>query len=389
MAELLFLQVQAFAGNGFLPFAFFAIVSIAALAYGTWTDLRERIVSNWVTYGMLAVGLIGYAVWAFLAQDIMIFAFSAFATASMFAFSLLLYKLGVWAGGDVKLFAGLAALNPVNPAILSRMGIMALPYFAPINLPVFPFTLFVFSLFAMLPYGAILAMAKLAKNSAEKKKFFKESKAAIIQSITFAFMAIGFGAVLSFFGFSVIFALPLLFIAAFLPKKIKFALAIAMAAAGLWLQGFSALEQAVSLAGCFLLVYFLFKLYSLSKVLLRKPVLVARLEEGMISAVTIVQKGKKVEIMEPVGIKKLIKQFVANKSGKATGLQETKGRVIAASNNAAGLSAEEIAELKSLAAEGKIPKDLLVKESAPFVPAVLIAYIALNAVGDVIWFWLI
>lgn len=381
-------SIPAIAQAGLLPIAFFFLVSAAGLAYGTYTDLKERIVSNWVTYGMLAIGLVGYAAWAFIAQDFMIFAFSAASTAIAFAFSLLLYKLGAWAGGDVKLFAGLAALNPVNPAMLSRAGIIALPFFAPIELPVFPFTLFIFSLFAMLPYGAFLAVARLAKNRKEKKKFFKESGNAAVQAVALAFLAAGFGTVLVFFGLNALLALPLLFIAAFLPKKAKYALAAAMAAAAIWLDGISGLEQGLFLAGCFLTVYFLFKLYSLSKVLLRKPVPVEKLEEGMISAVTIVENGKKVEIAEEEGIIKLIKQFVANKSGKAMQLPKPKGRVIAASNNAAGFSIEEIAELKKLAASGKIPGKLLVKESAPFVPAVLIAYLALNIVGDVIWFWL-
>jgi prepilin signal peptidase PulO-like enzyme (type II secretory pathway) len=120
---------------------------------------------------------------------------------------------------------------------------------------------------------------------------------------------------------------------------------------------------------------------------MRKPVKIALLEEGMISAQTIVQRGKSVEIVAPVRIKKLIKYFASYKFGEAMELMQPKGEAIVSSTRAGGLTEEEISELKKLASEKKIPEKLLVKESAPFVPAVLIAYIALNIVGDVIWLW--
>jgi len=67
---------------------------------------------------------------------------------------------------------------------------------------------------------------------------------------------------------------------------------------------------------------------------------------------------------------------------------QPKGKEIISSKSAAGLEEKQIAKLKELAKKGKIPDRLLVKESAPFVPAVLIAYIVLNIVGDVIWLWI-
>ena len=101
---------------------------------------------------------------------------------------------------------------------------------------------------------------------------------------------------------------------------------------------------------------------------------------------TITKKG--IEIAQEPGIKTLIKYFASNRLSNAMQLLQPKGEVIVSSHSAAGLTKSEIKELKELAGKKKIPKNLLVKESAPFVPAVLIAYIALNIVGDVIWFWL-
>ncbi len=370
------------------PFLFFFFISIAGLAYGTYTDFKERMISNWITYGMIVIGIAGYAIISFLANDWLILAGVIAVTAITFAASYGLYRMGVWAGGDVKLFAGLAALNPVNPAILSRLEIISLPAFAPISIPIFPLTLFIFSLFAMLPYGAILAGTRLLKNKKEKKKFKQDFKKRIIEILELTALAIGFGSIFPFFEITPWLALPLLFVAMFVPKKPRATLAGIVLIAALWINTGTAAEE-FAILFCFLLgTWFLLKLYSLSKILMRKPVKIEELEEGMISGQTIVQNGKKIEIVKEMGMKKLIKYCASNRFGKAMEAIQPKGKEIISSKAAAGLEEKQISKLKELAKKGKIPDRLLVKESAPFVPAVLIAYIALNIVGDVIWLWI-
>ena len=367
------------------PFSIFFLISILGLAWGTFTDFKERMVSNWLTWGMVIVGLLGHAVWTFAANDSMIFANSLGITIATFFFAYLLYRAGAWAGGDVKLFTGLAALNPFNPAILSRLGLLAIPAFGAINLPVFPLTLFIFSLFSMLPYGAFLAATRLLKNRKEKKKFVQDFKKKIMQSVEASALIVGLGAVLLLFGISQWLVLPLFFVASFLPKKIKAIASGIVLLAGLWINPAEAGMQFAAIFGLFVFMYLLFKLYTLSKVLMRKDVKVSELEEGMISAQTIVARGKKIEILPEVGIRTLIKYFAQNKSGAETLSAKIKEREIVSSRSAGGITEEEIMELKGLAKAKKIPSTLSVKESAPFVPAILIAYIVLNVVGDVIW----
>jgi preflagellin peptidase FlaK len=366
------------------PYLLFFLFSVFGLGYGTYTDFKERIVSNWVTYGMVAAGLGGHALWALFSNDAMVFANSLAVTIATFIGAYVLYRLGVWAGGDVKLFAGLAALNPLNPNLLTSLGLVDIELFGSVALPIFPLTLFIFSLFAMLPYGAFLAAAKLAKNKAEKKKLWPDLRKRFIHALELSALTVGLSAILSMLGLNQLLVLPLLFLAAFLPKKAKAVAAGAMLIAGLWLQANLAAQSFFVLLALLLGLYLLFKLYMLSKTLMRKPVAIKELEEGMIPAQTLVLRGKKVEILPELEIKKLIKQFVAN-NGKAV-KQEGKG--IVSSRSAGGLTENEIKELKALLSKKKIGPTLLVKESAPFVPAVLIAYIALNIVGDVIWVWL-
>jgi len=52
-----------------IPYLFFFFISIAGLAYGTYTDFKERMISNWITYGMIVVGIAGYAIVSFIAND--------------------------------------------------------------------------------------------------------------------------------------------------------------------------------------------------------------------------------------------------------------------------------------------------------------------------------
>lgn len=370
------------------PYLLFFLVSFFGLAYGTYTDFRERIVSNWLTYGMVAVGLGGHALWAFFSNDATIFAASVFATAAAFAGAYALYRAGVWAGGDVKLFAGIAALNPVNYAVLAGLSLFGFTGFGTISLPVFPLTLFIFSIFAMLPYGAFLAAARLARNRQEKRKLWAHFRISFLEALKFSALAAGFSAILSALSVNLLFVLPLLFIAAFLPKRAKHALAALMLFSALWLEGGKGAQQFFYLLALIAGLYLLFKLYTLSKTLMRKEIPIKELEEGMISAQTLVQRGKRVEAMPEMGIKKLINQFAANRFREVLKEIQPAGKVIVSSRSAAGLTGQEIARLKKLAAEKKIGKTLLIKESAPFVPAVLIAYLALSLVGDVIWIWL-
>ncbi len=314
--------------------------SLAALIIAARSDLRERIVSNRLNSSMLCVGLLGHAAWAVLAGSTGIFLNCLAATISMFLFALVLYKAGVWAGGDVKLFAGLAALNPLNPNILSRLGFIALPFFAAIELPIFPFTLFVFSIVAMLPYGVFLAMRRLARNRAQGEKILRQLR---LFALGFAAAAIGAG--------------------------VSFAC------------GFAAAGNLLLIILMFWAVYFLLRLYAMSKVLMRKALRISDLQEGMIVAETIVETRSGAERKPEEGVKKLIKYFAANRFEKAIKQQ----REVVSSRKARGVTAEEIKELQGLVRAGKLEDAITVKESAPMVPAVLAAYIALNIIGDFAW----
>ncbi len=62
-----------------------------------------------------------------------------------------------------------------------------------------------------------------------------------------------------------------------------------------------------------------------------------------------------------------------------------KGKEIVSSRKARGVTPGEINELQKLVKEGKLEDKIELKLSAPFVPAILIAYLALNVCGDLLW----
>ncbi|MBN1941275.1 MAG: prepilin peptidase [Candidatus Diapherotrites archaeon] len=363
-----------------IPFFF---ISLFFLFIASYTDLKQRIVPDKLNYGMLLLGLAGHAIAAVYFADAMILVFCIASTAIAFGFSYLLWKLGVWAGGDVKLFAALGALNPVNPNILAAAGLLNIGIFESVTLPIFSINLFIFSVIAMLPYGAIISAQRIGKKPAVRKEFLNDFKKKFFSSIDFAMAVVGFAAVLNYFQISILFELPLLVIYGFL-KRYRIILAVIVFGFALS-QEINTVFWFVFLVAFFTGFFLLFKLYALSKVLMRKKIGVERLEEGMILAETIMERNGEFEKAREFEIKKVINYLKHNKMQELQDYLKPKGRVIASSAHARGLIKEELEELKKLAKEKKISNALDIRESAPFVPAVLIGYIIVNLVGDFLW----
>ncbi len=89
----------------FLLFAFAA----AYCAIACWLDLKKRIIPDWLTWGGIAIGLaLGAANCIYLGPAFAIQYAAMLAVALAFGYAVFL--LGIWAGGDAKLFWAFAAL---------------------------------------------------------------------------------------------------------------------------------------------------------------------------------------------------------------------------------------------------------------------------------------
>ena len=137
-------------------------ITLIFLGYASFTDLKERIVRNSITFSLIFLGLIFHLILSFYFNDFGFIFNSISAGILAFLFSFILYKTGVWAGGDVKLFTGIAVLNPFNPSALSFLvPFLSVKIF---SLPLFFLLLFILSILSVFPYAIILSFSLLNKN---------------------------------------------------------------------------------------------------------------------------------------------------------------------------------------------------------------------------------
>ncbi|MEI7961834.1 MAG: DUF1420 family protein, partial [archaeon] len=129
------------------------------------------------------------------------------------------------------------------------------------------------------------------------------------------------------------------------------------------------------------ILYTLIRLMMSSRKLLSSEVLVSKLEEGMIPAKSLILEGKKVKEAEGISYSKII-NHAKSKNFAAIGELFTPKEEIISAQKARGLTIEEIKEVKKLLAKGLIPKKMLIKDSMPFVPTMLLGYILCIVLGD-------
>jgi preflagellin peptidase FlaK len=363
--------------------------SIAGLLVATHSDLKERLVSDKVSYGMLIIGLalffgnaLLYGEWEFLA-------WSVGASIGMFLLGYLLWRTGFWAGGDVKLFTGLAALNPVNWIAIAKIGHFSTLGSA-FNAPVFPLTLFLASVLALLPVGIVLLAGKALKQPEKFRSVFSNPKERLLSIVFSAFLlsAVSFWlegnqSVLAGIGIPSLAVIAGFLIGIGLIEKktrsvrwLKTVLSIGLLVAGTWFWGIPFLVNAAELFVVLTVLAFLFSLF-FSNQLFRSSKAVEKLREGDIPAVTIVETEKGINVRKEPGFWQTIKNLE-----KQEWIVQRPEREICSRRRAGGLEKEQIQEIQRLAEKGMIPKTIEVKESAAFVPAVLVAYVLLNALGD-------
>ncbi|MDO8646875.1 MAG: A24 family peptidase C-terminal domain-containing protein, partial [Candidatus Diapherotrites archaeon] len=375
-----------------MPFLFsfsllFFSTALIFLAIASFTDLKSRVVSNRLNYSMLALGIALHFLQAFFESNWTIFYFTIACVIATFLGSYLLWKLGVWAGGDVKLFTALAALVPLNPAVIPQALGYAQGIFAPLQLPVFPLTLFIFSIFSMLPLGVFIGVNGILKIKRLKETLLKDLNAVFFNSLFFALAIAGLEGIFQKLEISLfLIFLPLLAMA-FLKERLRLFASVAAFAIGLFVWG--PIEVlwifAGSLASLFFVSAFI-KVFLLSKrevLVVEKKV--SRLEEGDIVAESVMESNGKILTAAGAGFSETFKYLKTNNLAGLLERLNPKGRLIADRHSAAGLTVEELKELKKLARLKKIGLKIKVKLSTPFVPGVLVAFLILAFISDVFW----
>lgn len=376
----------------FPPHFFFFLISLAALLYATYSDLKSRTVSDKLNYFLVLSGIFSHLGLSIFLNNWQFMASCIISIAVAFAFSWLLWKLGIWAGGDVKLFTALSAINPVNYAALANMlGIDYFSFSLGYSIPIFPISLFLFSILSMFPYAVIITISKLSKPGLLREKLYSGARENLAKLFVFSLFATGFERIFISLNLPSYLYLPVFFIALLLmgitkiSEKIIFVAFSVLAFIYALLSGginsvFSLLETFIILS----LFYILLKLASLSRESMRKEIAVGKLEEGTIVAELLVERNNMLYREELPSIGTILNHLRANKLEKIVNIGNIEGIVLASPRSAAGLTDKALKRIKELSKVSGI-ESVKITESAPFVPAVLIGYIALQLFGDVFW----
>ncbi|MCH7902925.1 prepilin peptidase [archaeon] len=368
-----------------LIFPFF-FISVIGLLIATYTDLKERMVYNKLTYSIAVMGLLLKGFESFQSQSIEPLATALVAGMVAFAAAYILYRTGVWAGGDVKLVTALSILNPINYGFLVQFLPIQSELFATLTLPIFPIELIIYSAFAVLPLGVLMSLRQVFKHPEIVQKLRDVFVQRTIRIAELAILITGLNLIFNELSLIEFLVLPVLIIIAFLPSKVKIATTIIIGLIGVSMGLEVFIVNFVSIGIPLLLIYLLWKIYSESKeYAFKETIKVKDLEEGMIPDKYIVERNSKIEFVEGPSIKSVIKNLMNNRIENAIKDFKIKGRVLASPKAAGGLTNKDVKELKEKAAKGLMVKTINVRKTMAFVPAILVAYIVLQLTGDLLW----
>lgn len=357
------------------------VFTLIALLWASITDIKERLVDDRIPVALVVIGIILYlTAGIFFSRWEWLF-FGAIIAGITFAAAYFLWRIGFWAGGDVKLFAGIAFLNPFNWAGISGL-IGENTFFSISSDPIFPFSLFVFSVIALLPVGLGMGFFKLFKKPEQLKNIFPNPLQKIIGIALFSLFIIGSEIVLKKLGLSSFIVLALIVLFGLVPAKIRKILGIGFGLTGIFFSGQSFAGNAIQLFTAVLAVFLVFKLLFSLRKLFRIKKQVLQLKEGDIPAVDIIETKNGIEIREEKSLLEMLKN--QKKQGLLKNIPETT-RTVCSSRRAGGLEKEQIQELIALFRQKKIPEEITLKESTAFVPAILVAYLFLNIIGNPLW----
>ncbi|KXA89843.1 hypothetical protein AKJ62_02260 [candidate division MSBL1 archaeon SCGC-AAA259D14] len=133
------------------------VLSIGTVLIANYTDLRERIIPNKLTYPMIVAGIALHLSFGALQRDLIVAVRGGLGAGLAFGIGYGMYLTGGWAGGDVKLFTALGALLPVYSPPFDLPYSTAFPPYASFY-PLFPVTLLFNSVIIVLPVFLVFAL---------------------------------------------------------------------------------------------------------------------------------------------------------------------------------------------------------------------------------------
>ncbi len=362
------------------------IIAVIACLYASYSDLKRGIIPNKLTFPLIGLGLILDVVYAVLIGNLLLIISAAIITAVIFALGYLFWKMGAWAGGDVKLFTALAALLAIYPPLINYNILnYQMPIYA--NYP-FPFTLIINSILSMLPFLLIYVIYIAAKS---KPYLLRELITPIKnyrKNFVLTLVVTSAGTItLNIIPYlpikNIIISLILIFLISMiitkLPNRIKAVLVAIIMLFALYQNLQVTITGIIILFIIITIIEIIRKLLTkVSKEALQDDYKIKQLKIGMIPAHNLYQKDEEVYYDDKSFYQKIRE---AVKTGDISRINAPRGKLLV-STLAAGLKDEDIELLKKLSREDKISDTLKIKKGVPFAPSIFIGLLISLLIGD-------
>lgn len=365
------------------------LIAIIACLYASYSDLKRGIIPNKLTFPLIALGIILNGIYAFMIGEIWFIVMCLVITGVIFALGYIFWKMGAWAGGDVKLFTALAALLPVYPALVSYeiFGVQ----FPLEGIYPFPITLIINSILSVLPFILLYVFYVVLKTkkhligelfspiTEDYKKNFVLTL--VITSSVNLTMFISQQIRLQIIIISLILIFLLTMVISRLPNYVKAVLVSVVVVGALFYNLNITIISMIVLFISLTIIGIIRKfLTSVNKEALQDEYPLEELSEGMIPAYNLYQRDDKVYVDDKSLIDK-IKETIQTKDISI--LTAPPGKNLIA-NLAAGLTSDDIKLLKKLHDEGKISNKFRVKKGVPFAPSIFIGLLISLFIGDLV-----
>lgn len=362
------------------------IIALVACIYASYTDITKSIIPNKLTFPLILVGIILNGINAYIIGNYMIFVYTLIFTVGIFILGYLFWRLGAWAGGDVKLFTAIAALIPFQPLLVNYKLFFNFPITA--GYP-FGLTVIINSILSILPFLLIFVFYIAFTEKHEIKKILFEpitnykktlSQVLVVNTAVILAIFILYYLKINFIILYIILMFILVFAINKLPNKIKYALICLFTIYSLYDNAQLTLTTFISLYISIVFVRLIILLLTqVNKSALQDDKKVEELEEGMILANDLYEISENELSFEEDSIFSKFKQ--ATTTGDISILTTSKGKLILKST-AAGLTDKNIEFFKELINDGKLENKIRVKRGVPFAPSILIGLIISLFIGD-------
>ena len=366
-----------------------AIVAIVACLYASYSDLKSGIIPNKLTFPLIAIGLVLNGIYAFLMGEVWIIVVCAVVTGIIFALGYLLWKMGAWAGGDVKLFTALAALLPFNPLLISYQ-LFQVP-FPVLGIYPFPLTVIINSILSILPFLLIYVIYIVAKDkrhlvgelTAPVKNYRKNIVLTlVITSAVNITLFITQQTHLQIILISLILIYLLSLLISKLPNQVKAVVVSLVTVAALFYNfQITIVSMAILFVSIIIIETVVKLLTSVSRKALQDDVPLDKLREGMIPAYNMYQQDDDEIFVDDKSFTQKVKEKKKKKDPSIVTAPKGKRLV---GTLAAGLTDDDINLLKQLKQENKIPNEFKIKKGVPFAPSILIGLIISLFIGDLV-----